>query len=35
MSVLASANVTTAWLQSYLSRANWDVERIQKRLATG
>jgi|GEM_PF-4919393 len=35
MSVLASANVTTAWIQSYLSRANWDVERIQKRLATG
>jgi flagellin-like hook-associated protein FlgL len=35
MSVLASANVTTGWIQTYLSRANWDVERIQKRLATG
>lgn len=35
MSVLASANVTTAWIQKYLTRATFDVERIQKRLSTG
>lgn len=35
MSLLASGNVSTAWILNYINRATTDVERIQKRLLTG
>lgn len=35
MSILATSNGVTSWLQRYLNSANWDVERIQKRLSSG
>jgi flagellin len=35
VSVNASGNAVTAFLQYYLTKSNWDVERIQKRLLTG
>lgn len=35
MSLLASGNVSTAWILSYISKSTADVERIEKRLLTG